>query len=88
MLLLHQTSISIKPARGDSLAASRPMSSGWYADRMTKYRTVRVDEGPDWVVIATRDDNSQESLTRHSSEVEAEAMADRLTAITRAKFGA
>jgi hypothetical protein len=40
------------------------------------------------VVIATRDDNSQESLTRHSSEVEAEAMADRLTAITRAKFGA
>jgi hypothetical protein len=55
---------------------------------MTKYRTARLDEGPDWVVIATRDDNSQESLTRHSNEVEAEAMVDRLTAITLAKAGA
>jgi hypothetical protein len=55
---------------------------------MTKYHTARLNEGPDWVVIATRDDNSQESLTRHSNEVEAEAMAARLSAITLAKVGA
>jgi hypothetical protein len=55
---------------------------------MTKYHAARIGEGPDWVVIATRDDNSQEHITRHSNEGEAEAMADRLTAITRAKIGA
>jgi hypothetical protein len=65
-----------------------PYEWWWYADRMTTYRTARVDDGLDWVVIATRDDNSQESLTRHSNEVEAEAMMDRLTAITVAKVGA
>jgi hypothetical protein len=65
-----------------------PYEGRWYADGMTKYRAVRIGEGPDWVVIATRDDNSQEYLTKHSNEGEAEAMADRLTEITRAKIGA
>jgi hypothetical protein len=52
---------------------------------MTTYRTAQVHGESDWVVIATRSDNSQESLTKHQNEAEARAMADRFTAITLAK---
>jgi hypothetical protein len=55
---------------------------------MTTYRVARESGGSDWIIIATRGDGTNESLTRHSTETEAGDMADRLAAITLAKGGA
>jgi hypothetical protein len=62
-----------------------PHAQRWYIGVMTTYRTAKAHEGSDWVVIATRADDSQESLTRHSTEAEAGTMADRLSAFTLAR---
>ncbi len=82
----NQACIAVAP-----ITTSQPFGSSilratgclWHDEDMNTYHIAR--EGPDWVVIATRADKSQESLTRHSTEAEAGTMADRLTEITLAR---
>jgi hypothetical protein len=51
--------------------------------RTFSVRMVKVGALPEWVVIATNDDGSQDWLFRYPAAAEAQAVADQLAAVQR-----